>query len=299
MKKLQLNPLKILTSVRNIIRKFWEFLTRSSYIEPYKINYGLLELKKSYRAFVVYGLSLSVLLHILILVAFFISAMVKQKDENSSKKNKRIINVKLIDLPPPPSSLEEEVFIPPPPSKEEPPPVPKKDMKALQPEPVKKEKSEEHTIKTQKELEEIKSPVSETGDTAIYYYGEEHIVEDKKIEEKIIKKEKREKVKEKKEKTIFQSFEVEKAPEAVNLAQVKASIVYPSFAIEAGIEGRVTVKVLVGKYGEVTKVGKITGPEVFHDEVKDKVKDLTFTPGLQNGKAVKVWVTVPFVFKLK
>jgi outer membrane biosynthesis protein TonB len=47
------------------------------------------------------------------------------------------------------------------------------------------------------------------------------------------------------------------------------------------------------------KVGSVSGPDVFHDEVRDKASDLQFTPGLQNGKPVKVWVTVPFNFKLK
>jgi protein TonB len=74
---------------------------------------------------------------------------------------------------------------------------------------------------------------------------------------------------------------------------------YPQVAIEASIEGRVTVKVLVGPDGSVLKVGGISGPDVFHDEVADKSMNLQFTPGLQNGRPVKVWVTVPFNFKLK
>ncbi|MBE2216803.1 MAG: outer membrane protein assembly factor BamD, partial [Ignavibacteria bacterium] len=119
-------------------------------------------------------------------------------------------------------------------------------------------------------------------------------VEEKKIEEKI---EKKEKVVE--EKTVFQSFEVEKAPECVNLSQVRSSMQYPEIAREAGMEGRVTVKVLVGPDGNVIKVGSVSGPDVFHDEVRSKANDLQFTPGLQNGKPVKVWVTVPFNFKLK
>ena len=102
-----------------------------------------------------------------------------------------------------------------------------------------------------------------------------------------------------KEKTVYQSFEVEKAPECVNLQQVRSSMVYPPMAIEAQIEGKVTVKVLVDGDGSVIKVGSINGPDIFRDEVSSKSMQLQFTPGLQNGKPVKVWVTVPFVFKLK
>ena len=106
-------------------------------------------------------------------------------------------------------------------------------------------------------------------------------------------------VSEEKEKTVYQSFEVEKAPEAVNLEQVRSSMVYPPIALEAQIEGKVTVKVLVSESGSVMKVGSMSGPEAFHSEVREKVMNLQFTPGLQNGKPVKVWVTVPFNFKLK
>jgi protein TonB len=59
------------------------------------------------------------------------------------------------------------------------------------------------------------------------------------------------------------------------------------------------VKVLVGESANVIKIGSVSGPDVFHDEVRDKAMNLEFTPGLQNGKPVKVWVSVPFNFKLK
>ncbi|HMT10163.1 MAG TPA: energy transducer TonB, partial [Ignavibacteria bacterium] len=59
------------------------------------------------------------------------------------------------------------------------------------------------------------------------------------------------------------------------------------------------VKVLVGPDGHVIKVGSINGPDVFRDEVSSKSMQLEFTPGLQNGKPVKVWVSVPFIFRLK
>ena len=74
---------------------------------------------------------------------------------------------------------------------------------------------------------------------------------------------------------------------------------YPEVAREAGVEGKVSIKVLVGTDGSVIKVGSLSGPEQFYDEVSNKSMNLQFTPGLQNGKPVKVWVTVPFNFKLK
>jgi len=249
-------------------------------------GYGASELKSIYQKYLQKGLIFAILIHGFVigsyLLANYISKMESDKDKNIQQ---RIINI--TDLEPPPSATDEEE--PPPPKIEEPPVAPPKDLTALTPEPVAKEKAEEQTIKTQEELEQIKTPVG--SDSGKFQYSGNVKVEEKKIEEKVEKQ--------KEEKSVYQSFEVEKAPEAVNLAQVRASMQYPEIARESGIEGRVTVKVLVGENGNVIKIGSVSGPDVFHDEVRDKASDLEFTPGLQNGKPVKVWVTVPFNFKLK
>lgn len=249
-------------------------------------GYGAPELKKTYRKFFSRGLVLAVAVHLVLLGTYLlINYFNNLSAEEKSKNQQRIINV--TDLEPPPSTSDEE---PPPPPKIEPPIAPPKDLSALTPEPVAKEKAQEQTIKTQTELENIKGPVG--NDSGKITYSGPTKIEEKKIEEKIEKKEVT-------EKSVYQSFEVEKAPECVNLGQVRASMQYPEVAREAGIEGRVTVKVLVGEAGNVIKVGAVSGPDAFHDEVKDKASNLQFTPGLQNGKPVKVWVTVPFNFKLK
>ena len=220
-------------------------------------GYGAPELKKTYQRFFSRGLIIAVIVHLALVGTFLLVNYInKLKAEELSKQNQqRIINV--TDLEPPPSATDEE---PPPPKPLEVPPVaPPKDLSALTPEPVAKEKAQEQTIKTQQELEQIKSPVgSDSG--KISYTGKVN-VEEKKVEEKV------EKQKVVEEKSVYQSFEVEKAPECVNLAQVRASMQYPSVAREAGIEGRVTVKVLVGPDGNVIKIGSVSGPDAFHDEV--------------------------------
>lgn len=253
-----------------------------------KNDYGASELKKVYQRFFARGMVIAVIVHIVILSAYLLINYVgnlKAKDKTMVNQQ-RIINI--TDLGPPPSATEDETQ--PPPKIEEPLPSPPKDLTALMPEPVAREKAEEQTIKTQEELEKIQS--TGIGDTGKFVYSGNVKVEEKKIEEKIEKKEE-------KEKTVYQSFEVEKPPDCVNLAQIRASMVYPEIARQAGIEGRVTVKILVGPDGNVIKVGSVSGPDVFHDEVREKSVNLQFTPGLQNGKPVKVWVTVPFNFILK
>ncbi|HMQ79949.1 MAG TPA: TonB family protein [Ignavibacteria bacterium] len=251
------------------------------------------ELKIPYRKYLRKGLIYSIIIHICVVAAYGgVHYYTKYKQEQELKTiQQRIINVSLTDLEPPPSALDEEV----PPPKIEEITTPTKDLEALTPEPVAREKADVQTIKTQQQLEDIKTPVSNVGDTGKFSFSGPIKIEERKIEEKIIKKE----VVEEKEKTVYQSFEVEKAPECVNLQQVRSSMVYPPMAIEAQIEGKVTVKVLVDGDGSVIKVGSVNGPDIFRDEVSSKSMQLQFTPGLQNGKPVKVWVTVPFVFKLK
>jgi len=252
------------------------------------------ELKTVYQKFLKKAFLYAVILHIFIIAAYGIFSYYMYLSQEENKKiQQRIINVTLSDLEPPPSTTEDEE---PPPPKIEEKLTPVKDLEALVPEPVAKEKAEVQTIKTQKELEEIKTPVSSTGDTGTFQYSGNVNVDNKKLESKIEKTEKTEKVE--KEKTVYQQFEVEKPPECVNLAQVKAMMRYPDVARESGLEGRITVKVLVNEAGSVIKVGSLRGPDIFYDEVREKVKNLEFTPGLQNGKPVKVWVSVPFQFRL-
>jgi protein TonB len=256
------------------------------------VDYGAKELKKVYRKNFARGLIFAIIVHVVFISTYMtINYINKLQAEEKSKQQQQQRIINLTDLQPPPSATDEDT--PPPPKIQEVTAAPPKDLTALTPEPVAKEKAQEQTIKTQEELEAIKTPISSMGDTGKFTYTGPVKVEEKKVEEKIEKKEKDV------DKTIYQSFEVEKPPECVNLDQVKSSMIYPEVARQANIEGRVTVKVLVGTDGSVIKVGSISGPDVFSDEVRDKSMNLQFTPGLQNGRPVKVWVTVPFNFRLK
>ena len=282
----------ILTSIKNflILKNLREKRRRKEKTKTLYTPYGASELKKNYRKFFARGFEIAVVLHVIAVCTYLLIVFINNRNENTeaNNHNSRIINVTLADLSAPPPVSEET----PPPKEIEKIITPKKDLTALKPEPVRREKAEEQTIKTQKELEEIKSPVSNVGDTGAFTYTGPVKVEEKKVEEKIKEEPK------KKEKQTYQSFEVEKPPKPVNLGQVQGSISYPEIARQANIQGRVVVKVLVGKDGSVIRIGRITGPDVFHDEVASKVRNLEFTPGLQNGKAVDVWVSVPFNFRL-
>lgn len=251
------------------------------------MKYGAPELKKLYQKYLTRGLIIAVILHGIFISGYlFAMYLEKVNAENEKDQLNREITLADLDVPPP---IDE---IPPEPPKE----VALKDLSALTPEPVaKKMVTEEVKLKSQKELEEVKLPVASTGtdDPSKVNPNAEFTgkVEEKKVEEKVEKKEE-------KKKDVFQQFEVEKAPVAVNLGSVKGSMRYPEIARQSGMEGRVVAKVLVGTDGSVIKVGGISGPEVFRDEVADKVMNLQFNPAIQGGQTVKCWVSVPFSFTL-
>jgi TonB family protein len=246
-------------------------------------QYGAIELKKNYRKYLKIGLIAAIFIHFFIISGYFFAGYLKNEEVSEKKYISKNIDLSNIEIPP---SIED---------KEVPQEIEKissvKDLTALTPQPVARELAEELTIKTQEQLENINVPVG--NDSGKFQYtGTENVkIEDVKIIEKIENIEIKEKIN-------YQSFEVEKVPECVNLNQIRSLMKYPELAIEAQIEGKVTVKVLVGVDGSVEKVGNISGPEIFYSEVKEKSKLLQFTPGLQNGKAVNVWISVPFNFKL-
>ena len=74
--------------------------------------------------------------------------------------------------------------------------------------------------------------------------------------------------------------------------------VYPEFAKDARIEGRVIVKVLVGIDGSPEQVIAVSGPKMLFDAAVEGVRKWKFKPGMTSGQAVEVWVAIPVVFRL-
>jgi TonB family protein len=78
--------------------------------------------------------------------------------------------------------------------------------------------------------------------------------------------------------------------------------IYPKLAVTAGITGKVVVKVFVDQNGDV-KTWKVivANPQGvgFDDEVAKVITRWKFTPAVQAGHPVGVWVSVPFKFTLK
>ena len=93
---------------------------------------------------------------------------------------------------------------------------------------------------------------------------------------------------------------LEKQPKAVNMDQLKKKIEYPQMARDAGISGRVVFRVLIDENGRYKRHKLMRSPHKWLTASCVKhINKLRFTPGIQAGKPIPVWVTVPFDFKIE
>jgi protein TonB len=81
--------------------------------------------------------------------------------------------------------------------------------------------------------------------------------------------------------------------------ELQRRIKYPEIARRNNIEGTVVVRALVDKHGSVvqTHIDK-SDNQVLSDAAIDAVKATPFTPAIQNGTSVPVWVQIPVTFRL-
>ena len=79
--------------------------------------------------------------------------------------------------------------------------------------------------------------------------------------------------------------------------------VYPEQARIKEISGNVFVRVLIDEQGRVVKTGIVkrvpADTNVFDKVAMDYIMSARFSPGEQNGKKVKVWMTIPVRFLLQ
>lgn len=89
--------------------------------------------------------------------------------------------------------------------------------------------------------------------------------------------------------------------ETALLAFITKNMRYPQEAIEAGIDGKVYIGFIISAAGKVTDVKLLRGVStVLDNEALRVVKSMPdWTPGRQNGKAVRVAFQVPVAFTLR
>ncbi len=233
--------------------------------------YGRLEIKQVFSRNLIRGLAISVAIHLAVVGSYYLAQILGEDEDNIPTVNVRIL--KYSDLGPPPSISA----APPPPSVAVaaatkptvgmPVPVPDAEVSA------------EQTIATQQELSSTPSPAVEQDLGA----GGAQIEQDIQIDPDA-------------EPGIDEFIPVEKPPQIVK----RVVPIYPPMAMRAGLEGTVYVKILVDKDGKPKKAVVIKSTtEIFNDAAVEAAMQFIFTPAVMNNGPVKVWVAVPFKFKLK
>jgi len=86
----------------------------------------------------------------------------------------------------------------------------------------------------------------------------------------------------------------DKPPKIISRIRFK----YPPNAQKDGIEGRVLLKVLVGKTGSVKDVEIVESIPELDEAALKAVQDVKFKPGKYKDKPVDVWVRIPIDFKI-
>ena len=77
------------------------------------------------------------------------------------------------------------------------------------------------------------------------------------------------------------------------------NIIYPEKAKQNGTEGKVFLQVYIDETGKVIKTSVIKSAGDLLDKAAEAaIRKTSFTPGIVNGKPVKVKVVIPIVFKL-
>lgn len=252
-------------------------------------EYGAYDLRKNYNKFLGRAAAIGFALFLLAVCSPVIIKLIVSNMGTEEVAIDRAVVVNVMDLPPPPD-LEEDV--PPPPEIDIPPPKIKTiEFKVPVPKPD-EEIVEEETIHEMEEIEEETNIGLEDveGEDVGYDFGEIEGTGDVVAE-----------IEEPKEPDPDPNafIMVEKEPAPVNMDNIRKLIGYPPTAKEAEIEGKVIVRILVSKEGKYQRHIVVKNPHaILTKAVEAQLKNLEFTPGIQAGKPIKVWVTIPFDFKL-
>lgn len=99
---------------------------------------------------------------------------------------------------------------------------------------------------------------------------------------------------------IFVAYD--QAPEPIGgFIAIQKNLKYPEIARKAGVEGTVIIQVLIDEKGRVikTKVLKSLGNNGCDQAAIAAIVRTRWKPAMQRDKPVKVWVSIPVIFKLK
>jgi protein TonB len=216
-----------------------------------------------------------------------------------------IIN-KIKGLIPPPQEkvkIQEVVLIPPPPiNKSEPPPPPPPTAEPQKPK-IDQVKFPPPIVKPDEQVREKDPPTQE--DLKVADPGQKDIKGDPtqtvRIDEPVGNAPVSAAVVESNPNEIFTSVEQLPAFNGDFNKYLSKSVRYPAVAQENGVQGRVNVTFVVERDGSLTDikvVGRTFGSGLEEEAMRVVKSSPKWTPGRQNGRAVRVQYTVPIVFQL-
>ncbi len=101
----------------------------------------------------------------------------------------------------------------------------------------------------------------------------------------------------------YSNAQVKKAevmPEPVGgIKAIMENVVYPEQAKKDKIEGKVLVKAIIDKEGNVSDVSILKSEnKELNQAAMEAVRKTKFTPGMNKGKKVSVELVIPILFKL-
>lgn len=98
---------------------------------------------------------------------------------------------------------------------------------------------------------------------------------------------------------MYEFVPVEKEP-YIDIKDLQSRVVYPDMARRANIQGKVLVRVLVGKNGIPIKCSIESSDSDLLDPAATKaIMKSVFTPALQNSQPVTCWVSIPVMFIIR
>jgi len=248
-------------------------------------EYGAYMLRKTYSKNLVRGLIIAIVLFMLFLSIPVISKYLFPKEEEV--KEEQVVDVNTLAEPPP---IDKTTPPPPPPPSEPPPPPVQKTIKFTPP--VIKEHVEKEEMPPVEEIEKavISTETHEGNTTKPDLSGLEgtgNAAVEEAVEDKVF--------------TFVEQQPQFPGGQDAMMKFLGENIRYPSVAQRNGLEGLVVLSFIVDQQGEISdiqvlkKLGGGTDEEAIR-VVKSMPK---WSPGKQNGRAVKVKYTLPVRFSIK
>jgi periplasmic protein TonB len=84
-----------------------------------------------------------------------------------------------------------------------------------------------------------------------------------------------------------------------DMQELQSRLKYPEEARKNGVEGKVTIQCYISKEGKILKTRIVQSDNPLLEEAAvNAIKQITFTPAIQDGKPIGLWMTIPITFTL-